>query len=122
MSSSSPTPLPGLCHPAEVSQGAEVGSRSRSSLRPPSGLSWCLVGVRLCELTHRSGRRASSAPGPGTENSELAELQGEGGRCLPDQHSPEGETGSSPQGRTVSRPVAKFGSTTQRSVETPVLE
>lgn len=80
MSSSSPTPLPGLRHPAEVSQGARVGSRPRSSLRPPSGLLWCLVGVRLCELTHRSGGRASSAPGPGTESSELAALEGEGAR------------------------------------------
>lgn len=64
MSPMSLTPLPGLCHPAEVSQGARVGSHPKSSLRPPSGLSWCLVGVSLCEIILRSGGRASSAPGP----------------------------------------------------------
>lgn len=33
------------------------------------------------------------------------------GRCLPDQHGPEGETGSSPRGRAVHGPVARSVST-----------
>lgn len=41
------------------------------------------------------------------------------GRCLPDQHGPEGEPGSSPRGRTVSGPVARFVSTTPEKCAGP---
>lgn len=64
MSPRSPTPPPEHSHPAEVSQGSRVGNGPRSSLRPPQGLSWCPVGVSLCEVIHRSGGRASSASRP----------------------------------------------------------
>lgn len=46
--------------------------------------------------------------------------QGSGrGRCLPDQHGPEGETGSSLRGRTVIGPVARFASTSLEKVHGP---
>ena len=64
MSPRSPTPPPEHSHPAEVSQGSRVGSSPQSSHRPLEGLSWCPVGVSLCEVIHRSGGRASSASRP----------------------------------------------------------
>lgn len=139
MSPRSPTPLPVLCHPAEVSQAARVGSSPRSSLRPPSvpgtasGPSWCPVGVSLCEVIHRSGGRASSAPGPREQRvlcwqrwkeRERGSL-GKGGVYL-DQCSlgPEGETGSSSLGENlVSGPMARFVNTTpERGVQPPAQE
>lgn len=64
MSPRSLTPPPEHSHPAEVSQGSRVGSGPRNSHRLPQGLSWCPVGVSLCEVIHRSGGRASSASRP----------------------------------------------------------